>query len=328
MADPAQSFLERGTLFHGRYEVLRQLGAGGMGAVYEVVDRTTRRHRALKVMLPQVVAREDIRQRFQREATVAAGIESEHVAETLDAGVDADSGAPFIVLELLKGQELADMVKERGPLPAEEVDLYLSQTAVALEKAHAVGVVHRDLKPENLFVTYRDDGSPRIKVLDFGIAKVISETVTGPETQGVLGSPLYMAPEQMHGEIPISPKTDVYALGQIAYALLVGEPYWSDEKEQVDGIFPLLVKMMKGAAEPPSERARRRRSVTLPPGFDAFFAKATALAPHDRFEGALDLVMDLADVLTLVAPSLAAMPSDAFPTRPDTTPGPTPSHHA
>ncbi|MEQ9325463.1 MAG: serine/threonine-protein kinase, partial [Polyangiaceae bacterium] len=189
MVDAAQQFLDEGTLFHGRYEVVRKIGAGGMGAVYEVLDRVTRRPRALKVMLPQVVAREDIRRRFQREATVASGIESEHVAETLDAGVDADSGSPFIVLELLKGQELADMVQERGPLPPDEVDLYLSQTAVALEKAHAAGVVHRDLKPENLFVTYRDDGSPRIKVLDFGIAKVISETVTGPETQGVLGSP-------------------------------------------------------------------------------------------------------------------------------------------
>ena len=139
--------LAAGTVVNDRYEVVRALGVGGMGAVYEVVDQTTRRRRALKVMLPTVIANDELRKRFAREAVVAAEVQGDHIAEVFDAGVDESLTAPYIVMELLEGQELAQLVSERGPRPAAEVAIYLSQTALALDKAHAAGIVHRDLKP-------------------------------------------------------------------------------------------------------------------------------------------------------------------------------------
>jgi serine/threonine-protein kinase len=281
--------------FDGRYRVVRLIGAGGMAKVYEVLDVNTRRHRALKVMLADIAEDPDLRARFRREATVAAAVESNHVAETLDAGV-SDRGRPYIVFALLKGQELAAMLRQRGALPPQEALLYLSQTAMALEKAHAVAVVHRDLKPENLFITYLDDGSPCIKVLDFGIAKVVQGTLTGPATQGIIGTPLYMAPEQIHGEKPISGRTDLFALGHVAYATLAGEPYWTPEKEQTKTPYQLLVRMLKRLPQSPTERAHTRRGVSLPSPFNAWFRRATASEPEDRFEGAIEMIDELRGV--------------------------------
>src|SRR6185436_10516050 len=137
-------------IFHGRYEVVRCLKAGGMGAVYEVVDAGTRRRRALKTMLPGFVSDPDMRARFHLEATVAANIESEHIVEVFDAGVDEATALPFLVMELLKGRTLAETLEERGRLPPQEVVALLHQAGMALDKTHAEGIVHRDLKPENL----------------------------------------------------------------------------------------------------------------------------------------------------------------------------------
>jgi hypothetical protein len=275
--------LERGHVFNGRYAIERVLGRGGMGVVYEALDENTQRRRALKVMLPSVVSNDELRRRFKQEATVGARIESEHVAEVLDAGVDADTGSPFMVLELLKGDELGELCERKGALPGEVVALLLGQAARALDKAHAAGVVHRDLKPANLFVTYRDDGSPRVKLLDFGIAKIVSESIRGAETKGILGSPLFISPEQVHGEAAISPRTDVYAVGHIAYNLLVGEPYWQSEMDQHQAVYPLLMKVVSGPPLAASERALGRRGIALPTGFDAWFARATAVDPDERF---------------------------------------------
>jgi eukaryotic-like serine/threonine-protein kinase len=144
------SVLAAGHVFHGRYEVVGCIRSGGMGAIYEVIHIETRRRRALKIMLPSIVTNPDMQARFKLEATVAADIESEHIVETFDAGVDAETGAPFLVMELLRGEDLGAIVDREGALPAEDVVLLLSQAASALDKTHAAGVVHRDLKPENL----------------------------------------------------------------------------------------------------------------------------------------------------------------------------------
>ena len=288
--------LSAGDLFQGRYRVVHQLGEGGMGAVYEVVDENTRRHRALKVMLPSMLADAEMRARFRREATVAARIESTHIAEVLDAGVDESSGAPFMVMELLKGQDLDQLVEKRGPLPPDEVAHYLWQASLALDKAHASGIVHRDLKPENLYVTYRDDGAPWIKILDFGIAKVIAETAGGMQTQGILGTPLFMSPEQIHGELAVTPQTDVYAIAHIAYALLVGEPYFLKEEESSKGVYQMVLKLSKGPMEPATHRAKQN-DVRLPTAFDGWFAKGAAEYPDDRFAKVSEAVVELARAL-------------------------------
>jgi serine/threonine protein kinase len=152
-----------GSTFHDRYEVVRNISTGGMGSVYEAIHVETHRRCALKVMLPSLVRDAEMLARFRLECTVASNFDSEHIVQVLDAGVDAKSGLPFLVMELLQGQELFTVLEERGALSAQEVVTYLHQVALALEKTHAAGVIHRDLKPENLFLTTRDDGSPRVK---------------------------------------------------------------------------------------------------------------------------------------------------------------------
>jgi serine/threonine-protein kinase len=303
---PDPALLPAGRLFHGHYEIVRCINSGAMGSVYEVLDHKTRRRRALKVMLPNLIADPELRARFRLEATITADIISEHIVETFDADVDAETGSPFLVMELLRGEDLATMLTHRGRLPAEEVVLLLSQAARALDKTHAAGIIHRDLKPENLFVTYRDDGSPRVKVLDFGIAKVTAQSAV--KTTRSIGTPPYMSPEQISGE-GVDPRSDLYALAHIAFALLVGQPYWLEEAKATEAVYPLLLKIVQGAKEPAGPRARRL-GVTLPPGFEAWFTKATALSPEQRYSSARELVTTLALALGVSVP-VAALSASA-----------------
>lgn len=300
MSAPIGGQLPPGKLFHGHYEVVRCLSTGAMGAIYEVIDVKTHRHRALKLMLPSLVTDEDMRERFKLEATVTAHIESEHIVETFDADVDAETGAPFLVMELLRGQDLADVLTERTRLNPPEVVLILAQAARALDKTHAAGIVHRDLKPENLFITRRDDGSIRVKILDFGIAKVVAASEGTQKKQQTinLGTPPYMSPEQILGDATIDHRADLYAIAHIAYALLVGEPYWLEESRNGDTLYRLLLRMVDGVKEPPTVRAQRY-GMTLPPAFDEWFLRATAKNPADRFNRASELVFALSQVLNV-----------------------------
>jgi eukaryotic-like serine/threonine-protein kinase len=298
-------------IFHGRYEILRCLKAGGMGAVYEVLDAGTRRRRALKTMLSGFVSDPDMRARFHLEATVAADIESEHIVEVFDAGVDEATGLPFLVMELLKGQTLAEALERRGRLAANDVVTLLHQASMALDKTHAAGIVHRDLKPENLFITRRDDGSVRLKVLDFGIAKVVAQSSHAKTTRS-FGTPLYMSPEQIRGDGDIGHRSDLYSMGQIAFSLLAGRPYWAPESERTTGVYGLLVKIMDGAPEPGCTRAEQF-GARLPKRFDGWFRRATALDPGDRFESASELVEELAKALEVPVPhSVRRVAGDTF----------------
>jgi serine/threonine-protein kinase len=296
MSEEAVLALPEGSTFQGRYTIGRRIKAGGMGAVYEVVHLETRRRRALKVMLPSLVRDSDMRARFKLEATVTADVESQHIVETFDAGVDAETGAPFLVMELLKGEDLAEVLKKRGRLPAQEALELLSQTAMALDRTHDAGIIHRDLKPENLFIARRDDGSPFLKVLDFGVAKLVAQSSQSIKTTRSLGTPLYMSPEQIEGSGAIDHRADLYALAHIAYTLLVGEAYWAPESRNKDSVYPIILKVMQGIQEPASARAARL-GVTLPPAFDAWFVKGVAPAREDRFDTASDLVNELAVAL-------------------------------
>ena len=315
--------LSVGGVFHGRYRIERAIRAGGMGAVYEVLDERTDKHRALKLMLPSVVANADLRARFTLEAKVAAQIESEHIVEVLDTGVDPTTGAPFIVMELLRGEDLAHRLEARGRLAPHEVVVLLGQVALALDKTHAAGIVHRDLKPENLFITTRDDGSPRLKILDFGIAKIVAQSGQAAKQTTTIGTPLYMSPEQIHGDGSIGPRADLWALAHIAYALLAGEPYWSDEARAVSAVVAFLMRILQGAPEAPTVRAARR-GVFLPPAFDSWFARGTAIAPQHRFESASMLVGTLSQVLGVGAPR-QSMPEAAPPSAVRTPSGPSPT---
>jgi eukaryotic-like serine/threonine-protein kinase len=301
MAQPNMAVLAVGSRFNGRYEIVRCLKSGGMGAVYEVLDQKTRRRRALKIMLPAIVQDPDLRARFKLEATITADVESDHIVETFDADIDLETGSPFLVMELLKGEDLSAVLAKRGKLPADEGVLLLGQVALALDKTHAAGIVHRDLKPENLFLTRADDGSPRLKVLDFGIAKVIAQSAGSARTTRVMGTPLYMPKEQIIGDASISAPADIYALGHIAFTLLVGEAYWSEEQRTAPAQYVFLTKVMQGTPELATARAARR-GVALPSAFDAWFAKATALDSAYRFDQASAMIAALATALDVRAP--------------------------
>jgi eukaryotic-like serine/threonine-protein kinase len=311
MTESPPALLATGRVFHHRYEVVRCLRAGGMGAVYEVVDQKTRRRRALKVMLPSVVSDPDLRARFKLEATITAEIESEHIVETLDADVDSETGSPFVLMDLLKGDDLGAVLAQRRRLPPDEVVLLLRQAARALDRTHAAGVVHRDLKPENLFLTRGDDGRPKLKVLDFGIAKIVAESSAPLLTTRAMGTPLYMPPEQIRGDGDIGPQADLYALAHVAFALLVGEPYWKEDRGP--SVFVVFNRILSGCVDPPTSRAMRRRGVSLPPTFDAWFLKATAVQPEDRFETATAEIAALEDALSGEGATAGAAPSGSLP---------------
>jgi eukaryotic-like serine/threonine-protein kinase len=285
--------LHPGARFAKRYEVVRCIDLGGMGAIYEVIHLETRRRRALKLMLPSVVENEDLRRRFKLEATVAAEVESEHIVETFDAGIDDETGAPFLVMELLRGVDLSVIVKRLKKLAPRDALLILRQVALGLDKTHAAGIIHRDLKPENLFVSERDDGSLRIKILDFGIAKVVAD-VTHPAKTKVMGTPLYMAPEQLTGDGRVTATADRYALAMMAFTLLVGRAYWKDEADAAESIFSFLLQVMKGHPEPATARAARL-GTDLPKGFDAWFERAAAKEPTERFETSVEQIEALAE---------------------------------
>jgi serine/threonine-protein kinase len=287
--------LAEGTVFQTRYQIVRCIKAGGMGAVYECVHLATQKRRALKVMLPQVVSGDGMRDRFELEARITASIESDLIVETFDAGVDPDTGAPFLVMELLRGTDLDALLEAQGPFAPDETVALLAQVALALDRTHAAGIVHRDLKPQNLFLTMRDDGSARVKVLDFGIAKVVADGSKTAEQTAAIGTPLYMAPEQVMGDGKIGPPADLYALGHLAYTLLVGAPYWAEERKNLTTV-AFMLHTMSGPPEPATTRAARR-GVHLPAGFDAWFLRAVTRAPLDRFDCASTQIAYLAAAL-------------------------------
>ncbi len=305
--------LQSDQVFAGRYQVMRCIAEGGMGAVYEAIHLETERHRALKVMLPSLVNSGELRDRFKREARIAANIQSEFIVEVFDAGVDDATGMPFLVMELLHGREIGALIETGGPLPPREVVTYLRQVAMALDKTHAAGIVHRDLKPQNLFLTQRDDGSPRIKILDFGIAKVVNEAATKTAATCSVGTPLYMAPEQFTGE-QLQPAADLYAIGMIAYTLLVGTPYWQEESTQIENVFAFATRAMRGPPEPASVRSARHGHA-LPTSFDPWFVRASHPDPAQRFAKATEAVTALATALGLTDMAMMLVVHDAVPKR-------------
>ncbi|HTN89775.1 MAG TPA: protein kinase [Sorangium sp.] len=288
--------LAEGTVFARRYRVVRLIATGGMGSIHEVVHLETARRRALKAMHAHIFEDEDMRERFRLEARIAANVESEHIVEVFDAGVDEATGTPFLVMELLRGEELGQRLKRAGRLPPAEVITYLHQTALALDRTHAASIVHRDLKPANIFLSEREDGSVRVKLLDFGIAKLIADSTAAAGATRNLGTPIYMAPEQFQVGARLTGAADIYALGMIAYTLLVGIPYWRQEARSAGDMVAFALLAARGPQEPPVQRARAH-GVTLPPGFDAWFARATAVNPAVRFGRAMEAVQALGEVL-------------------------------
>jgi len=287
----------------GRYRVLGELSRGGMGVLYLAEHQGTGKRHAVKVLLGHLSFRPDAIERFRREARAAARIDSPYVVQVTDADVAAElGGVPFLVMELLEGLDLAQHVAVRHRLAPVEVVGILEQAGHAIDRAHAVGLVHRDLKPNNLFLHRQHDGTPVVKVLDFGIAKTVaglSDDATLTATGAVLGTPAYMAPEQARGgKREIGPAADIWAIGVMAYELLVGQTYWP---ELTTG--EIIAELVQARIPPPSTRC-----ATLPAGFDEWFARSCAAAPEDRFPSVEQQVAALSQVLGVPQPAgLAAV---------------------
>jgi serine/threonine protein kinase len=302
------SDLSVGAVFAGRYRVERRIAAGGMGAVYEVVHIETNRRRALKVMHAHYVQSDELRARFRQEARVAAEIDSEHIVDVFDAGIDEATGMPFLVMELLRGEEIGKLLKRVGALPKEDVVRYLYETSLALDKTHRVRIVHRDLKPDNLFLCERERGPARVKVLDFGIAKIVSDASTQANATTSMGTPLYMAPEQFVMRGAVSGATDIFALGMIAFTLLVGKPYWYQESKVAGGVMAFVLHVADGPKDSPVTKAWEQFAVELPKAFDVWFFRATARDPGARFTRASEAVIALAEALGVASPEDDVVP--------------------
>ena len=224
-AQPALAALREGDILAGKYRVDGVLGGGGMGVVFAATHLHLHSRVALKVLRPTGEHRGPAVTRLLREARAGARLHGEHVARVLDVGA-LDTGAPYIVMEHLDGLDFGAELRARGPWSVEDAVECVLQACEAVAQAHAAGIVHRDLKPSNLFLTRRADGSPCVKVLDFGIAKALDAADDDTPLTGsrvVLGSPAYMSPEQIRSAKTVDARTDVWSLGVILFELLTGE---------------------------------------------------------------------------------------------------------
>lgn len=225
----AVPFLNPGELVGGKYAITRVIGSGGMAIVYEAVHVRLDQRVALKMLLPDLLDRDDIVTRFDREARAAVRLRSPHVARVYDVDALPD-GTPYMVMELLDGRDLAAELALRGPLPVADAVDYVRQACEAMAEAHRQGTVHRDLKPSNLFLT-QEAGRDFVKVLDFGVSKIAAERLelSVTSTRSALGTALYMSPEQVRSAKNVDPRTDVWSLGVVLYELLSGRAPFSGE---------------------------------------------------------------------------------------------------
>jgi eukaryotic-like serine/threonine-protein kinase len=250
-----------GDVVAGKFVVERVLGVGGMGVVVSARHAQMGQKVAIKFLRKDANKTPEAVNRFLREARAVVGLQSAHVVRVMDVGT-LDDGMPYIVMEHLVGTDLHQLLEERKRLPPSDAVDFLLQGMEAIAEAHAVGIVHRDLKPANLFLTRSPDGSPLVKVLDFGISKASSETGSEEQsltaTSTIMGSPLYMSPEQLRSSKNVDARTDVWALGIILHELLVGRlPF------EADTVMALCTKI---AADPPT--ALREIDPSLPAGLE------------------------------------------------------------
>jgi eukaryotic-like serine/threonine-protein kinase len=280
-----------GQVIAQKYRVDRVIGQGGMGIVVAGFYLELEQPVAIKFLVSQTGLQSEGAERFRREARAAAKIHSEHVARVFDIGL-LDGRVPYMVMELLHGEDLEQEIERRGPLPIAEAVGYLLQAIDAVAEAHSVGIVHRDLKPTNLFLAQRADGSRIIKVLDFGISKSLGGSrpreVALTRTAAFVGSPLYMSPEQMRSARDVDARTDVWALGAILYIMLTGQlPHPGQSLPEV------CLSVMNASPRPLKDFLH-----DAPDELDGILMKCLAKDPAQRFPS----VAELAERLLPFAP--------------------------
>jgi len=228
----AESPVTEGQVLAGKYRVEKVLGSGGMGVVVAAWHLELEQRVAVKFLHPLAMERPDTAERFRREARAAAKIRSEHVARVIDIGI-MEGGLPYMVMEYLDGHDVAEEMQRVGLLQIASAVDFVLQGLEAIAEAHSVGIVHRDLKPANLFLALRPDGSRIVKVLDFGISKSLFGTSVSEmsltRTAALIGSPLYMSPEQMRSAKDVDTRTDIWSLGVMLYEMLTGRPPYTGD---------------------------------------------------------------------------------------------------
>ena len=276
-------------LVGGKYRLVKLIGRGGMGSVWEARHCNLGTPVAIKFIEAEYANSAEARSRFDKEAKAAATIQSKHAIQILDNGV-TDEGKPYIVMELLQGEPLDKRIDRLGQLTLQDTARILQQVSRGLSKAHERGIIHRDLKPENVFIVHNDDDDDEVaKVLDFGIAKIQSSPhspgiTSSTKTGAVLGTPFYMSPEQARGLRNVDHRTDVWSLGVIAFKCVTGKLPFDGES-----VGDLLVKICTAPIPLPSHSVPG-----LPPAFDSWFMRALEREPDRRFANVTELAEHLA----------------------------------
>jgi serine/threonine-protein kinase len=283
----ADSPVQEGQVLAGKYRVERVLGSGGMGVVVAAWHLELEQRVAVKFLHPLALERADTAERFRREARSAAKIRSEHVARVIDVGI-MEGGIPYMVMEYLEGHDVSDEMAKVGMLPIEDAVDFVLQAIEALAEAHAAGIVHRDLKPANLFIATRADGTRIVKVLDFGISKSLlgssASELSLTRTSVLIGSPLYMSPEQMRSAKDVDTRTDIWSLGVILYEMITGRPPYTG-----DSIPALCASLLNDV--PQSMRTLRS---DVPPELEDIIRHCLAKDRADRYGTVSELARALA----------------------------------
>ncbi|MBA3820973.1 MAG: serine/threonine protein kinase, partial [Deltaproteobacteria bacterium] len=271
---------EPGTVLLGKYRIDEIIGVGGMGRVVRASHLYLQQSVAIKILLPAMAESASTVARFLREAQATVNLKSEHIARVIDVGTVPD-GTPFMIMEYLDGNDLNQILRHHGPqTPVIVCDLML-QACEGLGEAHAMGIVHRDIKPSNFFITKRADGSMLLKILDFGISKTPAGITELTGTQTVLGTPTYMAPEQMKTSKEADPRSDIWSMGVVMYQLLSGRPPFSGDS------YAELVLKVNG--EPPQPM-----HVPVPAGLDDVILRCLHKDPQGRPQTVGELARSLA----------------------------------
>jgi serine/threonine-protein kinase len=293
-----------GATLAGKLRVIRMIGSGGMGAVYEVEHELTKHRRALKLLHAEMARMPGVVARFIREASAAGRIGSRHIVETFDAG-QLETGEPYIVMEMLKGRPLDALIEKMGKLDFAQAVEILKQACDGVQAAHDAGIVHRDLKPENLFLV--EANRIFVKILDFGISKFDPSRTEGmnlTQEGTALGTPFYMSPEQVRGEPNIDPRTDVYALGVVLYECLTGKKPF-----EAESLPHLAVKIHEG-----KYAMLKTIRPDAPVGLESVIARAMSVDREHRYPTARALKQSLEEIdlggkftagATLLAPATA-----------------------